>query len=91
MSKKQIIALVACVSVFALLCAVAIVGSATMLLLGNTQGLIGELLSDAELLPRRAQLQLTAQALHKHFGFACRQLRRRQSRPAEARPPHARQ
>lgn len=51
MSKKQVIALVACVSVFALLCAGAIVGSAAMLLLGNTQGLIGELLSDAELPP----------------------------------------
>lgn len=51
MSKKKTIVLVTFCVLFAFLLVGMLAGSAALFLLGNTQGLIGELLSDAELPP----------------------------------------
>ena len=51
MSKKKIIVLVSFCVLFAFLLLAMLAGSAALLLLGNTQGLIGELLSGTELPP----------------------------------------
>ena len=56
------------------LCVGKLLRTGLFLLLQERQAGLVLLLSGAELLPRRAELQLTAQALHKHFGFADRQL-----------------
>ncbi len=64
MSKKQIIVLLSFCVLFALLFMSALVGTAALFLLGNTQGLVGELLSNAELPPLFEKLDPSKQTEH---------------------------
>lgn len=64
MSKKRIVVLIVFCVLFALLLVGTVVGTAALFLFGNTQGLVGELLSNAELPPLFEKLDPPKQTEH---------------------------